>query len=123
MSVTVLYKISVETNGGFNPTIGYMNVILKAPGKTNSISMATSPYHLAPYMRYESAAQSNIPAPQINGALFQWTYQSGSSAYITLTSVTVTPLYLQEPFRSQYTKTFCASGAVSSGAPRTMYQC
>ena len=123
MSLTVLYKISVETNGGFNPTIGYMNVILKASGMTNDVSMATSPYHLAPYMRYESAAQSNIPAPKLNGAAFQWTFQSGNSRYITLTSVTVTPLYLQEPFRSQYTKVFCASGSVSSGYPRTMYQC
>ena len=123
MSLTVLYKISVETNGGFNPTVGYMNVILKAPGMNNNVSMASSPFSLAPYMRYESAAQSNIPAPKLNGAAFQWTFQRGNSRSITLTSVKVTPLYLQEPFRTKFTKNFCAAGSVASGSPRTMYTC
>ena len=124
MPLTVNYTFIVQTDGGFYPTMGYMNVILKAPGLANNVSMGATPYRLAPFIRYVSVVQSNIPAPKLNGAVFQWTYQSGDSRSIVVTDIQVIPEYLKEPFKSQFTKTFCTSlDSIAAGSPRTMYKC
>lgn len=123
MSSTVNYTIFVETGGEFDPTLGNVNVVFKAPGITDTVKTERSLCSFRPYQRCFFQAQSNIPVPKLNGAAFQWQSLSGYPTTITLDTVTIDPSYLEEPSRSQFTQTFCASGYIDSGVFKTLDQC
>ena len=125
MSLTVIYIFKVTTAWGFEPTVGYMNVILKAPGLSHNVSLSSAPLDLTPFNTYYSTVYSHIPASEFNGAVFQWNDRR-NSGNIKLKEVWISPRHFdskKQPNRNQFNKLFCVFDFIPSGVPTTMLQC
>ena len=115
----------VNTDWGFDSTVGYMNVILKAPGLSQNVSLGSAPFNINPLSTYYSRVNSNIPPCEFNEAVFQWNHQ-GNLKNIKLQSVWISPRHpdpKKQPNPNQFAKNFCVSGFITSGVPRPMFQC
>lgn len=121
-SAQFLYDVHVQTGGPFNPQFGNMYVLLRSPQHANNISLSYQPQQIVPNNNYVSAAQSPIPAPQLSDASFQWVNRGPAQA-IRIARVSVVPKYLQEPYRTQFTKFFCANGIVFPNYVVPLYRC
>lgn len=117
-----LYDVHVQTGGPFNAQYGNMYVLLRSSQHANNISMSYQPQSIVPNYNYVSAAQSPIPAPQLSDASFQWVNRGPAQA-IRVARLSLVPKYLQEPYRSQFTKSFCANGIVFPNYVVPLYRC
>lgn len=104
-----LYDLKVTT-AALKPQNARVFIILQSKTQVNNVSMSSSPLKLKPFKDYASAAQSPIPAPQLMSASFQWTTTNRTASAIKIKRVTVVPKYLQEPYRTHFTKVFCVNG-------------
>ena len=102
----LMYELRIKT-GSLKPQTGRMFVILQSPKHINNVSMSAWPQKLLPYSEYKSAAQSPIAAPQLTGCMFQWNTLERQASPIEVKRVSVIPMYLQEPYRSQFTRSYC----------------
>ena len=121
-SAQYLYDVHVQTGGPFNPQFGNMYVLARSAQHANNISMSYQAQQIVPYYNYVSAAQSPIAAPQLNAVSFQWVNR-GPAQSIRVQRVSLVPKYLQEPYRSQFTKSFCANGIVFPSYVVPLYRC
>ena len=117
-----VYDVHVQTGAGFAPQFGNMFVLARSAQHANNISMSYQAQQIVPSYNYVSAAQSPIPAPQLSACSFQWVNRGPAQA-IRVHRVSLVPKYLQEPYRSQFTKSFCANGILFPNYVVPLYRC
>lgn len=82
----------VDTNGGFNHTVGYMNVIMMLHGRRVNVTTGSGgPLSLTPHTTCETAGSAIFKQGCVDKVAFQWTYLRGNSRKITLTHVKIIP--------------------------------
>ena len=93
-------------------------------GKTNDISLIM-PYSYYPNTQFTvelQTSQMTIFAPQLTEVAFKWKRLGGEMG-INVNQITMEPTYLEEPFRSKFTKKFCSTGLVAPDVPKKMTLC
>lgn len=121
-----IYGVTVSTGHGFLATKGLLYVTLQSSTGASTNASMGNVMTINPNWNYIRIVDSPIPATQLTSVVFQWINRSNDSAASIILgspSVTVIPSYLQDPFRTQFTKRFCADGNIPSGSPGPLAPC